>query len=266
MRTGQHRGWFLFLAAITKPFLYAFTRGEWRGLEHIPARGGVIVVANHVTVVDPLTLAHAMYDGARRLPRYLAKAELFKAPGVGFVMRKGDQIPVYRRSREAANSLRDAEAALAAGELVIVYPEGTCTRDPNGWPMVGKTGVARLALACDVPVIPLAHWGAHQVLAYRSKRPHLIGRKRVQVIAGEPFDMTKYRGLEPTNDVLRDLTDALMTRVKELLGEIRGETPPEGFYVPGSRAVSKPSDDETRPADGSPTAVADSDEAETGVA
>jgi len=242
-RPGQHRRWFQLLAVIVKPFLYAFTRRDWRGLENVPQQGGVIIVANHVTVVDPFTLAHAMYDGARRIPRFLAKSEIFKVPVVGPLLRKGGQIAVYRRSREAANSLRDAEAALAAGELVIIYPEGTCTRDPNLWPMASKTGVARLALACDVPVIPVAHWGAHRILAYKSKKPSLFPRKKVQAIAGKPLDMAPYRARlnqehEPTNELLREITDALMTEVKNLLGELREETPPAGFFVPSAAAAA----------------------------
>jgi 1-acyl-sn-glycerol-3-phosphate acyltransferase len=228
---------------LVKPWLWALTKPRWLGMENIPRSGGVIIVANHVTVVDPLTFAHAMYDGARRIPRYLAKVELFKVPIVGAALRKGGQIPVYRRTREAANSLRDAESAVAAGELVIIYPEGTCTRDPNLWPMASKTGVARLALACDVPVIPVAHWGAHRILAYKSKKPSLFPRKKVQAIAGKPLDMAPYRARlnqehEPTNELLREITDALMTEVKNLLGELREETPPAGFFVPSAAAAA----------------------------
>ena len=242
MRPGRHRGWFRLLAFLVKPWLWALTKPDWRGMENIPREGGVIIVANHVTVLDPMTLAHAMYDGARRIPRFLAKVELFKVPVVGAALRKGGQIPVYRRTREAANSLRDAEAAVAAGELVIIYPEGTCTRDPNLWPMASKTGVARLALACDAPVIPVAHWGAHRILAYKSKRPSLFPRKKVQAIAGRPVDLSAYRtrptqGSGPTNETLRELTDLLMTEVKNLLGELRAEEPPAGFFGPAGSAT-----------------------------
>lgn len=243
MRPGRHRGWFRLLAFVVKPWLWALTRPEWRGMENVPREGGVIIVANHVTVLDPLTLAHAMYDGARRIPRFLAKVELFKVPVVGAALRKGGQIPVYRRTREAANSLRDAEAAVAAGELVIIYPEGTCTRDPNMWPMASKTGVARLALACDVPVIPVAHWGAHRILAYKSKRPSLFPRKKVLAIAGPPVDLSSYRGRStegngPSNETLREITDLLMTEVKNLLGELRAEAPPSGLFVPAGKPAA----------------------------
>lgn len=237
MRPGRHRGWFRLLAFAVKPWLWALTKPEWHGMENIPRDGGVIIVANHVTPLDPLTLAHAMYDGAHRIPRFLAKVELFKVPVVGAALRKGGQIPVYRRTREAANSLRDAEAAVAAGELVIIYPEGTCTRDPKLWPMASKTGVARLALGCDAPVIPVAHWGAHRILAYKSKRPSLFPRKKVQAIAGPPFDLSSFRdrasqGDGPSNEMLREITDLLMTEVKNLLGELRAEDPPNGFFTP----------------------------------
>ena len=249
----QGRWWFTCVAAIVKPFLYACTRRDWRGMDNIPRSGGVLLVANHVTVADPLTLAHAVYDGARRLPRYLAKAEIFTVPVVGSVLRKAGQIAVYRRTRDAANSLREAEAALAAGGCVIIYPEGTCTRDPDGWPMASKTGVARLALASGVPVVPVAHWGAHRILGYKSKRPHPFPPKVISVLAGPPVDLAAYveaAGAEgaPSNELLREVTDLLMNKVKDLLGEIRGETPPDTFYISGATGA----DDETPRADASP--------------
>jgi len=217
-------------AAIAKPFLWMSTKPRWRGLEHIPRDGGVLIVANHVTILDPVTLSHAIYDGVRRTPSFLAKSELFKAPVVGTLLRKAGQIPVYRRTRDAANSLRDAEAALLAGECVIIYPEGTCTRDPNGWPMLAKTGVARLVLDLDVPVVPMAHWGTQAILRYGSKRPHPFPRKRVDALAGAPLDLSEFKGRDPSPEMLREITDLLMTRVTELLADIRGETPPATFF------------------------------------
>ena len=79
---------------------------------------------------------------------------------------------------------RRAEAAVAAGECVIIYPEGTCTRDPDGWPMVARTGVARLVLSGDAPVIPVAHWGTQRMLPYKSKRPKLLPPKQPRVSNG----------------------------------------------------------------------------------
>lgn len=251
----QGRWWFKLVAGIVKPALYACTRRDWHGMDNIPRTGGVLLVANHVTVADPLTLAHAVYDGGRRLPRYLAKSELFSAPGLGSLLRKAGQIPVYRRTRNAADSLRDAEAALASGGCVIIYPEGTCTRDPDGWPMVSKTGVARLALSAGVPVIPVAHWGAHRILGYKSKRVHLFPPKLIQVSAGPQVDLSAYIEASradgaPSNETLREVTNLLMNEVKQLLGEIRGETPPATFYDP--RPAATDADDDTQRAGASP--------------
>ena len=102
-----------------------------------------------------------------------------------------------------------------------------------------------VCVATDAPVIPVAHWGAQRILGYRSKRVHLFPRKLVQAAAGAPVDLSKYRALEPTNDVLREVTDLLMTRVKELLGELRGETPPPGFYMAGSASETPHTASET---------------------
>jgi 1-acyl-sn-glycerol-3-phosphate acyltransferase len=110
--------------------------------------------------------------------------------------------------------------------------------------MAGKTGVARLALASDVPVIPVAHWGAHRILAYKSKRPSLFPRKPVLAIAGRPFDMSPYRGKDPTNETLREITDRLMTEVKTLLGELRQQTPPADLFVPSAAATAASTVDE----------------------
>jgi 1-acyl-sn-glycerol-3-phosphate acyltransferase len=231
-RPGKHRGWFAVVASMVKVFLYSFTKHQWKGLKNIPAGGGVIIVANHVTVVDPMTLAHAVYMGAHRLPRFLAKSELFKQRGIRFLLERAGQIPVYRGSRDAALSLRDAEAAVLDGECVIIYPEGTCTADPDGWPMVAKTGVARLALSTGAVVVPVANWGAQKILAHHEKRPHLFPRKLVQVSAGEPVDLTAYAGRTLTPELLREVTDLLMGRVTELLAEVRGEPAPAAPFDP----------------------------------
>ncbi len=90
--------------------------------------------------------------------------------------------------------LKQAEKALAEGAAVIFYPEGTATRDPDLWPMVAKTGVARLALATGAPVIPVAHWGTQDVLPYGSKKPRLFPRKTVRTVAGKPVDLSAVGG------------------------------------------------------------------------
>ena len=123
--------------------------------------------------------------------------------------------------------MRDAIAAIEAGEAVVIYPEGTLTRDPALWPMTGKTGAARVALATGCPVIPIAQWGAQRVLAPYSKRPKLFPRKTVRAIVGDPVDLSDLMGREPTAEVLRIATDRIMAAITALLAELRDETAPK---------------------------------------
>jgi 1-acyl-sn-glycerol-3-phosphate acyltransferase len=218
-----------FVVAVLRPLLFALTRRDWRGREHIPRTGGALVAANHLSWVDPLTLGHFIYE-SKRFPVYLAKSPLFEVKGLGFILRKLGHIPVYRHRSDAALALRDAEQGLRDGECIMVYPEGTCTRDPDLWPMTGKTGAARLALATGVDVIPIAHWGAHELLPYGSKRPRPFPRKTMCIIAGPPVDLSKYRDQPLTAATLRSATDDIMRAIADLLGEARGEEPPKKLH------------------------------------
>lgn len=235
MRRGKMGFWYRFAICVVKPLLLLFTKQDWRGQENIPRTGGVIVAANHVAHIDPLTLAHFVYD-AQRLPRYLAKIEMFGVPFIGRLMRGAGQIAVHRRTADATLALDDAIRALRGGECLVIYPEGTITRDPAGWPMVAKTGVARLALATGVPVIPVGQWGAQQILPAYTKNLHLLPRKTVHVQAGPPVDLSRYLGREPTVEVLREVTDAVMADIRALVGELRGLEPPQTVFDPRKAA------------------------------
>ena len=169
-RHGRIGFWYRLAVVILRPPLTVVTRRDWRGAEHLPADGGVVVVTNHVSHVDPLIFAHFLYDNGK-LPRFLAKEVLFRLFFVGRVLRGAKQIPVYRESADAATAFSAAVAAVRAGECVGIYPEATLTRDPDLWPMVGKTGAARVALETGAPVIPIAQWGPQEVLPPYSKRP-----------------------------------------------------------------------------------------------
>lgn len=216
--------WYRVAVVVCKPLLMLFTHREWRGLQHLPATGGVIVAANHHAYADPLTVAHALYD-AGRLPRFLAKVELFHVPLIGQLLRGAGQIPVHRGTSDASAALADAVAALRRGEVVVIYPEGTVTRDPQLWPMRGKTGVARLALESGAPVLPLAQWGA-QVLYERGRGPHLT-RAHVVTELGAPVDLSAVRDRPITATTLREATDLIMGEIRRLVGELRGVTPPD---------------------------------------
>lgn len=147
------------VASFLRPTLIALTGRRWSGGQHIPEQGhGVIVAPNHISDFDPLTCAHFLWDHGR-IPRFLGKESLFRIPVLGQLITACGQIPVYRGKREAGKALEAAITAVRAGQCLIIYPEGTLTKDPQMWPMVGKSGAARVALQTGCPVIPLAQWG-----------------------------------------------------------------------------------------------------------
>jgi len=116
-------------------------RVEITGRENLPSSGGYIIVANHTTELDPVTVAFpAFVEGA--LPRFLAKDSLFRAPVLGYIMRKLAHIPVVRGSVDARKSLITARKIVEAGGAVVIFPEGTTTHDPQLWPMQARTGAA----------------------------------------------------------------------------------------------------------------------------
>lgn len=217
--------WYAFAAGVLRPLLRVATRRDWRGAENLPAEGGVVVVPNHISHVDPFVVAHYLFDQGR-LPRFLAKASLFSVFFVRTVITGAKQIPVYRETAEAGSSLRDAVAAIRAGELVVVYAEGTLTRDPQLWPMAGKTGAARIALTTGCPVLPLAAWGPQEMLAPYSKRLHLVPRVTMQVTLGPPVDLADLMGTPITTETLRVATDRIMDALTALVSELRGEPAP----------------------------------------
>jgi 1-acyl-sn-glycerol-3-phosphate acyltransferase len=221
--------WYRLAAFIAKPPLIVLLKRDWRGTENIPAHGGFLTAVNHNSHLDPLAYAHFQYNTGR-VPRFLAKASLFKPPFVGHFMRGTGQIPVVRATTDAAAAFRAAVDAVNSGECVVFYPEGTLTRDPDLWPMVGKTGVARVALLTGAPVIPIAQWGANELLPPYAKRPAPLPRKTHHVLVGPPVDLSAYYGKEPTAELLREVTDTVMEAVKQLLAELRGEPAPAGLY------------------------------------
>jgi 1-acyl-sn-glycerol-3-phosphate acyltransferase len=234
VRLGRIGFWYRLAVVILKPLMLVLTKRRWLGFAHVPAQGGVILAANHISYVDPIVLGDAILFSTGRLPRYLAKASLFKGNGiVPRTMRGAGQIPVHRNTADASAALKDAVDALHRGELITIYPEGTVTRDPGKWPMAARTGVARLALLSDAPIIPVAQWGAEQIHdSYRTKGIHLFPRHRITVQAGPAVDLEAFRGKELTSEVLHEATDRVMTAIRELLEDIRGEHAPELIHVP----------------------------------
>jgi 1-acyl-sn-glycerol-3-phosphate acyltransferase len=202
-----------------------------RGAERVPRQGGAILVFNHISHLDPV-IDSVFVHRQKRVPRFLAKDSLFRIPVAGRVIAGAGTIPVYRGTANAADSLRAADEALREGKVVVIYPEGTISKDPDHWPMRSFPGVARLALKHDVPVLPIARWGTQAILNGYTKKFTPFPRKTVTTYVGEPVDLAEYRNGEPSNVTLVRVTDLVMTRVKALLAEIRDEPAPDGFYNP----------------------------------
>ena len=226
---------FSFIALIVRPLMVLLCKRDWRGRQNVPSEGGVVVVVNHCSYFDPLSIGHYLVAGGHRTPRFLAKAGVFKQPTLGRLFKAAGQIPVYRESRDAALAFRDAVAAVERGESIVVYPEGTRTLDPDLWPMAGKTGAARIAMRTGAPVLPIAQWGAQEVWSKQMKKPKFFPRKTLRVIAGEPMDLKALVGPATTKDALERGTDLIMDRITELLAELRNEQPPAVRFVPEAK-------------------------------
>jgi 1-acyl-sn-glycerol-3-phosphate acyltransferase len=219
--------------AIVYPVASLMFRLRYRRAERLPATGPVLLVANHVSILDPLACARLVFDNGR-LPHFLAKESVFKG-FAGTLLRGAGQIPVARFSDSAHEALDAAQADLRAGNLVVIYPEGSVTRDPGWWPMQARTGVARLALATDAVVVPVAQWGPQRVHDYHTKKLRFRFRAPADYLVGEPVDLADQRarvrnGQPLTAALLRETTDLIMTRVRDELADLRGEPAPLTFH------------------------------------
>jgi 1-acyl-sn-glycerol-3-phosphate acyltransferase len=213
--------------------LRAVTGRVWSGQEHLPRTGGFVVVANHVSHSDPLPVADFI-DAAGRRPRFLGKAELFEVPVLGSMLRSAGQIAVQRESERAGAALAAAVDAVRQGHCVVIYPEGTLTRDPELWPMVGKTGAARVWWETRCPVIPVAQWGPQELLAPYARVPRLWPRPVMRVAAGPPLHLPE---AEPPD--FRAMTVTIMTELAALLERLRGERRPTDLIDPRASGLPR---------------------------
>jgi 1-acyl-sn-glycerol-3-phosphate acyltransferase len=239
----EKRGWaWSIVVAIVKPPLLMLTKRHWVDGEKVPATGGCIIAMNHISHLDPMALGWFLYDHGR-LVRYLAKEALWHVPVLKYIVKDAGQIPVARMTEGAASAFDAAVAAVRAGECIGVYPEGTITRDPAGWPMRGKTGAARIALATGCPVIPVGQWGAQDLLPAYSTRPHVFPRKTLSYKAGDPVDLSDLEDKPLTAEVLHEATDRIMSAITRLVEDLRGETAPAERFDPktsGVREIGNP--------------------------
>ena len=231
--------WIGFSVVLIKPVVAVLFRTRWRGQQHLPRSGGAIVVSNHVSQADFTTLAVWVWDSGR-IPRFLIKHSLFGVLAIGGLLRGAKQIPVVRGSSAARQSLDEAVAAIGRGECVCIYPEGTVTRDPEFWPMQPRTGVARLALTTDAPVVPVAQWGPQVLLDVRRRKFRPLKRPAAVIQAGPPLDLSAYRDRPLTAELLQEVTEVIMGAVRDQLAEVRDEPAPAAFFLrpPARREAS----------------------------
>ena len=239
MRTGPRHSppAYRFAVSVLRPLLMSLTRREWSGAAHLPAGRGFVAVSNHISHVDPFIFAHFLNDSGV-VPHFLGKVEVFKVPVVGSILRGAEQIPVYRETGQASDAYAAAVAAIGQGKCVAIYPEGTVTREPSLWPMRGKTGAARIALETRCPVVPIAQWGAQELLAPYSRRPSILPRHTMQVRAGSPVDLEDLHDQPVTAEVLAEATERIMAALTHELEALRGEQAPSGRYDPREHGIT----------------------------
>lgn len=214
------------------------TKQDWQHTERLPQQGGVIIVANHISKVDPIALNHCLIWSGR-WARFLAKKDLWNVPFLGWLADRCGQIPVERNTSRAGNSLIHAEEALAAGSVVVIYPEATITADPDTWPMMARLGAARLALRTGAPVIPVGQWGANFLMPGKKVTwPRLFPKKTMHILFGEPVDLSDLaQGRAGETEANR----RIMAAITALVSEVRGEpAPPERYDMRVGRRIPDP--------------------------
>jgi 1-acyl-sn-glycerol-3-phosphate acyltransferase len=211
------------------PILKLITKRTWLHSEKVPKSGAVIFYSNHVSYLDAFVFAHYLFANGRA-PRFIGKEVVFRIPIFGWILQKAEQIPVKRESNSASIALSEAINALQMGHAIGIYPEGTLTRDPNLWPMSGKTGAVRLALAAGAPLIPVAQWGSHKILAPYSKFLRFFPPKPITLMCADPIDLSKWQGKEDDVLAMEEATNYAMRVLADLVGQLRNESAPSQLF------------------------------------
>jgi 1-acyl-sn-glycerol-3-phosphate acyltransferase len=214
--------WFRAAESALLPPIKLWFNWRFEGLENVPREGPCLVACNHISYFDPLAHAYLLLK-AHRKSRFLAKSELYEHWLLRRVLEGAKQIKVYRGSGDAA-PVDAAKESLRAGECVVVYPEGTVTKNPDFSPMRGKTGIARLTLATEIPVLPVVVWGSQDVWQKDGARSLKFGRP-IWVKAGPPIDFSSYSEDVQDNRTLRAVTDQVMDELTQLVEDLRSRYP-----------------------------------------
>lgn len=220
------------IAAILMPIVRSFFKVVPEGIEKLPKKGPYVLVINHVTNLDALAVAYFVYAQLKRAPHFLGKESLFRVPVIGSILRAAGQIPVYRSGHRNETPLKAAHAFLKAGHTIAIFPEGTLTRDPDLWPMRGRSGAIRLALETGVPVFPIGQWGSEQVLPQYGRKFRPGFWKPVRILVGDEVQLNNYRKRQLNPDELSEATALVMFSITDLVAQLRGLPAPKSLWDP----------------------------------
>lgn len=226
---------FWVLAGLVLPVWSLMVRYRFTRASRLPKSGPFILAPNHYSEIDPIAVGAAVWH-LGRVPRFMAKASLFKIPVLGWMMRASGQIPVERegssRGQRGGSPIGAATQLIANDSGVVVYPEGTLTRDPDLWPMRGKSGAVRLALESGIPLIPVAHWGTQELMPRYGKTIKPFPRKTINVAVGKPINLDQFKNSPMDQKTVSAATKLLMDEITHLLEGLRGEPAPEERWDP----------------------------------
>ena len=193
--------------AVTRAFFTHACRYQVQGREHVPREGGVILAANHTSYLDPPLVGSAV----RRPIHFMAKAELFGVPALGWFIARAHAFPVHRGAADR-RALRTAVQLLRQGEVLLIFPEGT--RSPDGRLMPAELGVGIIALRSGAPVVPVAHTGADRVLP---RGTPLLRPAKIRVRIGPPLRFDHLAGRAGDRDALQQVAHRVTQAIAALL-------------------------------------------------
>lgn len=198
------------------PILNLLFRPWVRGAENVPRKGGAVLASNHLSFVDSIFLPLKV----KRPVTFLAKSDYFTGKGfkgavIRWFFKSTGQLPIDRSGGKASEDSLNTGLGVLERQLVLgIYPEGT--RSPDGKLYRGRTGIARMILEAQVPVVPVAMIDTDKVQPLGAKYPKI---HRVGVKFGEQLDFSRFAGMEGERVVLRSVTDQIVYRIRELSGQ-----------------------------------------------
>lgn len=191
------------------PLIQATWRVRVKGGEHIPKKGPAVLASNHLSFLDHFILPLATW----RTIYFISKAEHFEQPVKSWFFKRWGVIPLKRGAGDQ-DAFERALQVLREGELFGIYPEGT--RSLDGKLHKGRTGVARIAIMAQAPIIPAAMVGTFQAMPKGQNKPRF---NKLEVRLGPPIDVSPYYGQENDREVLRFVTDEVMRAIQRISGQ-----------------------------------------------